>query len=110
MDDSAALVIEQLIDTAIEEDTQCIVMGYSQLQRGSLQALEVLHRVPRRPASSKISTPPGIWPTACSPQRLDHDSSPRKPLRLPALGGWRGAVGSYAGAAGGHRGARYGRG
>ena len=46
MDDSAALVIEQLIDTAIDEDTDCIVMGYSQLQRGSLQALEVLQRVP----------------------------------------------------------------
>ena len=27
MDDSAALVVEQMIDTAIAEDTPCIVLG-----------------------------------------------------------------------------------
>ena len=46
MDDSAALVVEQLIDTAIEEDTECIVMGLSGLPATSLQALNVLGRVP----------------------------------------------------------------
>ena len=46
MDDSAALVVEQLIDTAIEEDTECIVMGLSGLPATSLQALNVLRRVP----------------------------------------------------------------
>ena len=46
MDDSAALVVEQLIDIAIEEDTQCIVMGLSGLPATSLQSLNVLRRVP----------------------------------------------------------------
>ena len=46
MDDSAALVVEQLIDAAIDHDTQCIVMGASDLPLGSLQALDVLQRVP----------------------------------------------------------------
>ena len=46
MDDSAALVVEQLIDAAIDHDTECIVMGASDLPLGSLQALDVLQRVP----------------------------------------------------------------
>ena len=46
MDDSAALVIEQLIDTAIAEDTECVVMGLAGLPANSLQALNVLRRVP----------------------------------------------------------------
>ena len=46
MDYSAALVIEQLIDTAIAEDTECVVMGLAGLPANSLQALNVLRRVP----------------------------------------------------------------
>jgi len=46
MDDSAAVVVEQLIDVAVEEDTECIVMGTGDLPIGSLQALDVLDRVP----------------------------------------------------------------
>ena len=46
MDDSAALVVEQLIDAAIAEDTKCIVMGLSGLPSTTLQALNVLRRVP----------------------------------------------------------------
>ena len=46
MDDSAALVVEQLIAIALEEDTQCIVMGLSGLPATSLQSLNVLRRVP----------------------------------------------------------------
>ena len=46
MDDSAALVVEQLIDTAIAEDTKCIVMGLTGQPAESLQALNVLERVP----------------------------------------------------------------
>ena len=46
MDDSAALVVEQLIDSAIADDTKCIVMGLAGSPAATLQALNVLRRVP----------------------------------------------------------------
>ncbi len=46
LDDSAALVVEQMIDVAIDEDTECIVMGLEGLPATTLQALNVLRRVP----------------------------------------------------------------
>ena len=46
MDDSAALVVEQLVDAAIEEETQCIVMGLNGLPAITLTALNVLKNVP----------------------------------------------------------------
>ena len=46
MDDSAALVVEQMIDTAVDEDTECIVMGLRGRPATTLQALNVLKRVP----------------------------------------------------------------
>ena len=47
IDDSAALVVEQLIDTAMEEDTQCIVMGLSGAPAATLETLNVLQKVPQ---------------------------------------------------------------
>ena len=46
MDDSAALVVEQLIDTAIAEDTKCIVMGLKGSPAATLEALNALRYVP----------------------------------------------------------------
>ena len=46
VDDSAALVVEQLIDRAIAQDTECIVMGLTGSAATTLQALNVLRRVP----------------------------------------------------------------
>ena len=46
MDDSAALVVEQLIDSAIADDTECIVMGLDGLPAATLQGLNVLQHVP----------------------------------------------------------------
>ena len=46
MDDSAALVVEQMIDSAIEEDTECIVMGLGGQRTDIHRALDVLRRVP----------------------------------------------------------------
>jgi SulP family sulfate permease len=46
MDDSAALVVEYLIDTAIDKDTKCIVMGLTGPTARSLRALNVLRHVP----------------------------------------------------------------
>ena len=46
VDDSAALVVEQLIDAAISQDVQCIVMGLSGLPATTLSALNVLKKVP----------------------------------------------------------------
>jgi len=46
IDDSAALVVEQMIDIAIEQNTGCIVMGLTGLPATSLLALNVLQRVP----------------------------------------------------------------
>ena len=46
VDDSAALVVEQLIDIALDEDTECIVMGLGGRPATTLYALNVLKRVP----------------------------------------------------------------
>ena len=46
VDDSAALVIEQLIDTALDEGTDCIVTGLDGDAAATLEALNVLQRVP----------------------------------------------------------------
>ena len=46
MDDSAALVVEQLVETAANQDTPCIVMGLSGTPAHNLHALDVLKRVP----------------------------------------------------------------
>ena len=47
IDDSAALVVEQLIDTAILQNVECIVMGLSGLPARNLSALDILKRVPQ---------------------------------------------------------------
>ena len=46
LDDSAALVVEQLIDTAIAEDTEVVVMGLTGPALQTVEALDVLERVP----------------------------------------------------------------
>ena len=46
MDDSAALVIEQLIETALDEDTVCIVIGLTPELADTLNALKALDKVP----------------------------------------------------------------
>ena len=46
MDDSAALVVEQMIDVAMAEDTGCIVMGLEGMPETTLKALNVLKDVP----------------------------------------------------------------
>ncbi len=46
IDDSAALVVEQMIDSANAEDTDCIIMGLTGSPAFALRALNVLQRVP----------------------------------------------------------------
>ncbi len=46
VDDSAALAIEELVQSAIDDDTACIVLGLSGDVGGVLQSLKVFHRVP----------------------------------------------------------------
>ncbi len=46
MDDSAALVVEQLVDNAIAEDTAPVVVGLSGQPATTLKALNALDRVP----------------------------------------------------------------
>ena len=46
MDDSAALVLERMIDMAIAEDTKCVVMGLGGRAAITLHALNVLRRIP----------------------------------------------------------------
>ena len=46
MDDSAAMLIRQLMDVAAEEDTQCVVMGLTGAVADTLNALDILHDVP----------------------------------------------------------------
>ena len=47
VDDSAALVVEQLIESAVEQDTDCIVMGLEEQPAQTINALNVLDAVPR---------------------------------------------------------------
>ena len=47
MDDSAAFVVERLVDVAIEEDTECIVMGLGGAVGASLQKLHILRSIPK---------------------------------------------------------------
>ena len=47
MDDSAALVVENLLETAADSDTEVILLGLEGAPATSLQALDVLQRVPR---------------------------------------------------------------
>ena len=47
VDDSAALVVEQLIDTAADENTECIVMSLSGSVAGTLNALNVFKNLPK---------------------------------------------------------------
>lgn len=46
VDDSAALAIEELVQSAIDDDTACIVLGLSGDVARILQSLEVFRRVP----------------------------------------------------------------
>ena len=46
IDDSAALVVEQMIDSAIHQDTECIVVGLSGPPATTIHALNVLDSVP----------------------------------------------------------------
>lgn len=46
VDDSAALVVEQLIDSAAAQDTACVVMGLAGFPATTLRALNVLRHVP----------------------------------------------------------------
>ena len=46
LDDSAAMVIEQLMDVATGEQTEVIIMGLSGAVENTLQTLAILQRVP----------------------------------------------------------------
>ncbi len=46
VDDSAALAIEELVQSAIDDDTACVVLGLSGNVGRVLQSLKVFHRVP----------------------------------------------------------------
>ena len=46
MDDSAALVVEQMVEVASDEDTECIVMGLDGQPSIVLRALNALDNVP----------------------------------------------------------------
>ena len=46
IDDSAALVVEQLVDAALAEDTECIVMGLGGGPAAVIHGLDALDRVP----------------------------------------------------------------
>lgn len=46
LDDSAAMLIDQLMDTAAQERTECIVMGLSGSAEDTLRTLDILSRLP----------------------------------------------------------------
>ena len=46
IDDSAALVVEQMIDIAITENSKCILAGLGGIPETALRALNAIHKVP----------------------------------------------------------------
>ncbi len=46
IDDSAALVVEQMIDVAIGEETKCILVGLGGVPETALRALNAINRIP----------------------------------------------------------------
>ena len=46
LDDSAAMVVDQLVDAAFDEQTEIIVMGIRGTAANTLQTLQILRRVP----------------------------------------------------------------
>ena len=54
MDDSASLVVEELIDTALAEHTECIVIGLSDLPAITLRALNSLKQIPEEQFADDI--------------------------------------------------------
>lgn len=46
LDDSAALVVEQMVASGMRQDTYCIVMGLTGMPRRTILALDVLKQVP----------------------------------------------------------------
>ncbi len=46
IDDSAALVVEQMIDSAIAQDTECIAVGLTGEPSDTIHSLNVLHSLP----------------------------------------------------------------
>ena len=71
IDDSAAMVIEQLMDTATKQQTEFIVMGLSGSVANTLYTLNVLQRVPE--GSRRRNTGRGAAGCESSPQRLKPD-------------------------------------
>ena len=60
VDDSAALVVEQLIDTAIDEGTGVIIMGLAGNPAITLKALNVLRHVPEDRFVSNLEEAKGV--------------------------------------------------
>ena len=54
MDDSASLVVEELIDTALAEHTECIVIGLSDQPAITLRALNSLKQIPEEQFADDI--------------------------------------------------------
>ena len=73
LDDSAAMVIEQLIGVAAKARTPCIVMGVSGSVADTLHTLDILRRVPEkhivetleeaRQVAKELLDPPPAWPS-----------------------------------------------
>ena len=60
VDDSAALVVEQMVDTAISQDTEVIVMGLKGSSRRAMDSLNVLDRVPEDRFAADLDEARGI--------------------------------------------------
>ena len=85
VDDSAALVVEQLVDVAIAEDTECLVMGLEGLPAATLQGLNVLKRS-LRTTSSRPWTKQGRPRSGYSRRKRRRRSFPRDIYCEAAIG------------------------
>ena len=77
VDDSAALAIGDLVQTALDEDTVCIVVGLSGDVAKVLHSLLVFRRVPRN-ISWTVSTRRSGWPAASLTRMTSTERSPAR--------------------------------
>ncbi len=75
IDDTVALVMEQLIDVAAEEDTSCIVTSLSEPVAGVLHALNVFQRVPKDHFVDSLDEAKGV--ARCLLDNRDRSQAPR---------------------------------
>ena len=86
VDDSAALLMEQVISTAEDEGTSCIVLGLAEPVSSTLHSLNVFRRVPGNPFRQQHERGPRPVQRVVGPARRPAGGLEANSKRLPPRG------------------------